>query len=86
MPRQNLRQAWVIPSATPIRNVMGTAPSWWVEKAGKVRVPIPGPPHESHLKHIAFAKGNPSTLYGSVEQGALVKSLDGIITELETKL
>lgn len=46
MPRQNLRQAWVIPSSTPIRNAMGTAPSWWVERDGKVLVTIPGPPNE----------------------------------------
>lgn len=46
MPKQNLRQAWVIPSAKPIKNQMGTAPSWWVERDNKVLVTIPGPPNE----------------------------------------
>jgi nicotinamide-nucleotide amidase len=27
----NLKQAWLIPSATPIPNDRGTAPGWWVE-------------------------------------------------------
>ena len=31
MPRQNLRQAGIIPSAVAIRNAMGTAPSWWID-------------------------------------------------------
>ncbi len=38
---------------------------------------FPGPPHESHLKHITFATGDTNRIYGSVEQGALVKSADG---------
>ena len=46
MPIQNLRQAGVIPSAKPIRNSMGTAPSWWVEKDNRILVTLPGPPRE----------------------------------------
>ena len=38
---------------------------------------FPGPPHESHLKHISFAADDSNKIFGSVEQGALVKSLDG---------
>ena len=43
---QNLRQATIIPSAQPIRNTVGTAPGWWVEKDGKVLATMPGPPRE----------------------------------------
>jgi nicotinamide-nucleotide amidase len=57
----NIKQAWLIPSATAIPNQRGTAPGWWVEAAGKgagaapgagvsagpgVIVALPGPPGE----------------------------------------
>jgi nicotinamide-nucleotide amidase len=46
-PGANLKQAWRIPSATPIPNDNGTAPGWWVEPpAGCVIVALPGPPRE----------------------------------------
>ena len=41
----NLKQAWLIPSATAIPNPNGTAPGWWVDvKGGQVIVALPGPP------------------------------------------
>ena len=46
MPRQNLRQAGIIPSAVAIRNAMGTAPSWWIDRDGKLLLTLPGPPRE----------------------------------------
>ena len=46
MPQQNLRQAGIIPSAAAIRNAMGTAPSWWIEKGDKILITLPGPPRE----------------------------------------
>lgn len=46
MPKQNLRQASIIPSAQSIRNAMGTAPSWWIDKGDKLLVTLPGPPGE----------------------------------------
>jgi len=46
MPRQNLRQAGIIPSASSIHNSMGTAPSWWIERDGKILATMPGPPRE----------------------------------------
>ena len=46
MPVQNLRQAGVIPSSKPIRNSMGTAPSWWIEKDNRILITLPGPPRE----------------------------------------
>jgi len=43
----NLKQAWLIPSATPIPNDQGTAPGWWVDAGeGRVVVLLPGPPRE----------------------------------------
>jgi nicotinamide-nucleotide amidase len=43
----NLKQAWLIPSATAIPNDRGTAPGWLVERPdGRVLVALPGPPSE----------------------------------------
>jgi nicotinamide-nucleotide amidase len=42
----NLKQAWLIPSATALENPNGTAPGWWVERPGKVVIALPGPPRE----------------------------------------
>ena len=43
----NLKQAWLIPSATAIPNGRGTAPGWWVDRPdGRVIVALPGPPSE----------------------------------------
>ena len=45
----NAKQAWQIPSSTPVPNDRGTAPGWWVERpAGPVVVALPGPPGEMH--------------------------------------
>ena len=46
-PELNVKQAWLIPSATPIPNERGTAPGWWVDRPdGRVLVALPGPPRE----------------------------------------
>ena len=46
-PDANLKQAWLIPSATTIPNDNGTAPGWWVDAPdGRVIVALPGPPRE----------------------------------------
>ncbi len=42
----NLKQAWLIPGAIALDNPNGTAPGWWVERAEKVIVALPGPPRE----------------------------------------
>ena len=43
----NLKQAWLIPSATALPNAGGTAPAWWVERPdGRLIVALPGPPRE----------------------------------------
>jgi nicotinamide-nucleotide amidase len=46
MPQQNLRQAGMIPSALTLPNPLGTAPSWWIERDGKILATLPGPPRE----------------------------------------
>ena len=46
MPERNVKQAWVIPSVTPLANPAGTAPGWWAERGGKIVVAMPGVPHE----------------------------------------
>ena len=46
MPASNIKQATLIPSASSIPNLQGTAPGWWVESKGKVIVAMPGPPGE----------------------------------------
>jgi len=48
MTTNNLKQAWLIPSARAIRNDRGTAPGWWVTKLGKTITAMPGPPGEIH--------------------------------------
>jgi nicotinamide-nucleotide amidase len=46
-PISNLKQAWLIPSATAIANHDGSAPGWWVDRPdGRVVVAMPGPPRE----------------------------------------
>ncbi len=46
-PESNLKQAWLVPSASPIPNEHGTAPGWWVDGLdGRVIVALPGPPRE----------------------------------------
>ncbi len=46
MPERNIKQAWVIPSVTPLPNPVGTAPGWWAERDGKIIVAMPGVPSE----------------------------------------
>jgi nicotinamide-nucleotide amidase len=43
----NLKQAWLIASATSVANDRGTALGWWVDRPdGRVIVALPGPPVE----------------------------------------
>ncbi|MEX2236985.1 MAG: competence/damage-inducible protein A [Dehalococcoidia bacterium] len=46
MPENNVKQAWLLPSAHQVPNPRGTAPGWWVEKDGRIIVCMPGPPNE----------------------------------------
>jgi nicotinamide-nucleotide amidase len=46
-PEVNLKQAWLIPSATALSNPNGTAPGWLVDRPdGRLIVALPGPPRE----------------------------------------
>ena len=46
-PELNLKQAWLLPSASALDNPNGTAPGWWVERPdGGLIVALPGPPRE----------------------------------------
>ena len=45
-PESNVKQAWVIPSATILPNPIGTAPGWYVERDGHVIISMPGVPRE----------------------------------------
>ena len=42
----NLKQAWLIPSASAMPNPHGTAPGWWVDTGSRIVVALPGPPRE----------------------------------------
>ena len=46
MPEQNSKQGWLIPSAEPLPNPIGTAPGWFVHKDGHFIVTMPGVPRE----------------------------------------
>jgi nicotinamide-nucleotide amidase len=46
MPERNIKQAWVLPSVTPLPNPIGTAPGWWAERDGRIVVAMPGVPYE----------------------------------------
>ena len=46
MPSLNAKQASLIPSASTVKNTVGTAPGWWVEKDNLILIAMPGPPHE----------------------------------------
>lgn len=46
MPASNLRQAMLVPSAQILRNPIGSAPGWWVDRDGAVTVLMPGVPAE----------------------------------------
>ena len=46
-PAMNLKQAWLLPSATALPNPNGTAPGWLVDRPdGGLIVALPGPPRE----------------------------------------
>jgi nicotinamide-nucleotide amidase len=49
IPQSNIRQATTIPSAQIVRNRMGTAPGWWVEKDKHIIVALPGPSDEMKM-------------------------------------
>ena len=56
MPKTNIKQATLIPSATSLPNPNGTAPGWFVSKDSKIVIAMPGPPLELNAmweNHVA---------------------------------
>jgi photosystem II stability/assembly factor-like uncharacterized protein len=55
----------------------------WSELAGLRQVPgvekwtFPGPPHQAHVKSLAFDPRRPDNIYAAVEVGGFLKSADG---------
>ena len=55
----------------------------WSELAALRQVPgveewtFPGPPHQAHVKSLAFDQKRPGTIYAAVEVGGFLKSEDG---------
>jgi photosystem II stability/assembly factor-like uncharacterized protein len=55
----------------------------WEERTGLLAVPgqeqwmFPPPPHVPHVKNLAFDPLDPDVFYVGIEQGALLKSVDG---------
>jgi len=49
IPKSNMKQASIIPSAQIIANPVGTAPGWWIEKDNHIVMALPGPPDEMKL-------------------------------------
>ena len=70
----NLKQAWLIPSATSIPNANGTAPGWWVDRPdGRVVVALPGPPREMRPMWSGWAL--PRLRQRGLGDGRLVRTL-----------
>jgi nicotinamide-nucleotide amidase len=63
MPERNLKQAWLIPSATALANPVGTAPGWFVERNGHIIISMPGVPHE--MKRMWTEQALPRLLQSS---------------------
>jgi nicotinamide-nucleotide amidase len=70
----NLKQAWLIPSATSIPNANGTAPGWWVDRPdGRAVVLLPGPPREMRPMWSGWAL--PRLRRRGLGDGRLVRTL-----------
>jgi nicotinamide-nucleotide amidase len=48
VPEKNRKQAWLIPSAQPLLNPIGTAPGWFVDRNGRMLISMPGVPREMY--------------------------------------
>jgi len=48
IPEKNRKQAWLIPSAQPLLNPIGTAPGWFIKRDGRMLGCMPGVPREMH--------------------------------------
>ena len=73
-PEINRKQAWLIPSATPLPNPNGTAPGWWIDRPdGRVAVLLPGPPRE--MRPMWFEQALPRLLARGLGRGLRSRTL-----------
>ncbi|MDP9265430.1 MAG: molybdopterin-binding protein [Chloroflexota bacterium] len=73
MPERNRKQAWLIPSARPLGNPLGTAPGWDVARAGRRIVAMPGVPRE--MTRMWEAEVEPTLGGGAVLRSRTLKLL-----------
>ena len=89
MPKTNIKQAHLIPSAEFIPNKYGTAPGWWSEKNGKIIINLPGPPGEMNPLWLEQVEPKLKQLTtGEITLTRTIKTLgmsEGRIDELLTK-
>ncbi len=65
MPATNIKQAWLIPSATSLKNPSGTAPGWFVQNDNHIIISMPGVPKEMYQMWENEAEPRLSTLAGA---------------------
>lgn len=66
MPKTNIKQATLIPSATSLPNPNGTAPGWFVSKSSKIVIAMPGPPLELHAMWKNYVAPKLASLTGDI--------------------
>lgn len=78
-PEINLKQAWLIPSATALANPNGTAPGWFVQRPdGTVIVVLPGPPREMRPMWHDLAMPRLQAIGAGADAVAITYRLTGI--------
>ncbi len=70
MPKTNIKQATLIPSATSLPNPNGTAPGWFVSKDSKIVIAMPGPP----IELIAMWKNHVAPKLDSLSDGIAIST------------
>ena len=73
MPERNRKQAWLIPSARPLANPLGTAPGWDVRTNGKRIIAMPGVPRE--MTRMWEVEVEPTLAEGGVLRSRTLKLL-----------
>lgn len=73
MPERNRKQAWLIPSARPIANPLGTAPGWDVRRDGRRIIAMPGVPRE--MTRMWEVEVEPSLTAGGILRSRTLKLL-----------
>jgi len=73
MPERNRKQAWLIPSARPLANPLGTAPGWDVRTNGRRIIAMPGVPRE--MTRMWEVEVEPTLAEGGVLRSRTLKLL-----------